>query len=234
MKLLRLELAAFGSLSGIQLDLATPEPCLHVIYGANEAGKSTALRALSGLFYGIPENTPDAHRFKPNDLRIGALLCDARGRELYVMRRKGRKHTLLGRDGEPLHGPDVSWISAGVSEAQFRSLFALGYDTLEEGADELLGSAGELGESLFTAGVGGAGAHTVLEALSREADALYRPRGRNQRLNEVLLAFEEAKRGVRESAIRAEAYSDQQRGIAEAEAEVARRQQARQQLIAER
>jgi uncharacterized protein YhaN len=234
MKLVRLDLLAFGSLHGISLDLASAEPCLHLVYGANEAGKSTALRALQGLFYGIPENTPDAHRFKAGELRVGALLCDARGREQYVVRRKGRKHTLASRDGSPLHGPDVSWISAGVSETQFRSLFALGYDTLEEGADELLGAAGELGESLFTAGTGGAGAHSVLEALQREADAIYRPRGRNQRLNEVLLAFDQAKRNVREQAIRAEAYTEQQRAIGEAEAEVGRWQRERQQLTAER
>ncbi|HKP57729.1 MAG TPA: AAA family ATPase, partial [Polyangiales bacterium] len=234
MKLVRLDLLAFGSLHGISLDLACAEPCLHLVYGANEAGKSTALRALQGLFYGIPENTPDAHRFKAGELRVGALLCDARGREQYVVRRKGRKHTLVARDGSALHGPDVSWISAGVSEAQFRSLFALGYDTLEEGADELLGAAGELGESLFTAGTGGVGAHSVLDELRKEADAIYRPRGRTQRLNEVLLAFEEAKRNVREQSIRAEAYTEQQRAITEAEAEVGRWQRERQQLTAER
>ncbi len=234
MRLLRLELAAFGSLASTGIDLACEQPCLHLVYGPNEAGKTTALRALHGLFYGIPEDTPDAHRFRPSELRVGALLCDARGRELYVVRRKGRKHTLLGADGSPLPAEDHSWVNAGVSEAQFRSMFALSYDTLEEGADELLGSAGELGQSLFSAGAGGVGAHAVLEALQREADAIYRPRGRTQRLNEALAAFEGAKRAVREQAIRSEAFSDQQRGIDAADAEARSHQLQRQELSAER
>jgi uncharacterized protein YhaN len=234
MKLLRLDLLAFGPLQTTTLDLASEAPCLHVVYGANEAGKSTALRALHGLFYGIPENTIDAHRFKASELRVAALLQDARGRELYVVRRKGRKQTLAAADGTPLAGADASWITAGMPEAQFRSMFALSYDTLEEGADELLGSAGELGQSLFSAGTGGTGAHAVLEALRHEADSLYRPRGRTQRLNGALAAFEEARRAVREQSIRAEAFAEQQRAIDEAETDAGRLQLQRHDLMAER
>jgi uncharacterized protein YhaN len=234
MKLLRLDLLAFGPLQGTTIELATDAPCLHLVYGPNEAGKSTALRALHGFFYGIPEATPDAHRFRASELRVAALLQDARGRELYVVRRKGRKQTLAAADGTPLAGADVSWVTAGMPEAQFRSMFALSYDTLEQGADELLGSAGELGQSLFSAGTGGVGAHAVLESLRQEADALYRPRGRMQRLNAALTAFEEAKRSVREQSIRAEAFTEQQRSIEAAEEDAGRLQLQRQQLMAER
>lgn len=234
MKLLRFDLLAFGPLQATTIDLASDAPCLHLVYGANEAGKSTALRALHGLFYGIPEGTPDAHRFRASELRVAALLQDARGRELYVVRRKGRKQTLAGSDGTPLAGADASWITAGMPEAQFRSMFALSYDTLEQGADELLGSAGELGQSLFSAGTGGVGAHAVLESLRQEADALYRPRGRTQRLNVALAAFEDAKRSVREQSIRAEAFAEQQRSIESAEEDAGRLQLQRQQLMAER
>jgi uncharacterized protein YhaN len=233
-KLLRLDLLAFGSLSAATIDLASDGPCLHLVYGANEAGKSTALRALHGLFYGIPESTLDTHRFRGNELRIAALLQDARGRELYVVRRKGRKQTLAAADGTPLAGADASWITAGMPEAQFRSMFALSYDTLEQGADELLGSAGELGQSLFSAGTGGAGAHAVLESLRQEADALYRPRGRTQRLNAALAVYEAAKRSVREQSVRAESFAEQQRAIESAEEDAGRLQSQRQQLMAER
>jgi uncharacterized protein YhaN len=233
-KLLRLDVLAFGSLSGATIDLSSDGPCLHLVYGSNEAGKSTALRAVHGLFYGIPEATLDAHRFRGSELRIAALLQDARGRELYVVRRKGRKQTLAAADGTPLAGADASWITAGMPEAQFRSMFALSYDTLEQGADELLGSAGELGQSLFSAGTGGTGAHAVLESLRQEADALYRPRGRTQRLNAALAAYEAAKRSVREQSVRAESFAEQQRAIEAAEQDTSRLQLQRQQLMAER
>jgi uncharacterized protein YhaN len=232
-KLERLELLAFGSLRDVALDLGASAPCLHVIYGPNEAGKSTALRALSGLFYGIPATTPDAHSIEPARLRVGALLCDARGRRLHVVRRKGLKQTLLGADGEPLAPAEASWVNAGMPESTFHTLFGLSYDSLHRGAEELLSSAGDLGQSLFTAAVGGGRVRRVLESLRAEADALFRPRGRTQRLNAALLQYEQAKHKKGEG-VKPEAFALQQRGIEEATAEGERLTHRSLQLRAER
>ena len=57
MKILRLDLRAFGPFSDVSLDLAAGSEGFHLIYGPNEAGKSSALRALRNLLYGIPGNT---------------------------------------------------------------------------------------------------------------------------------------------------------------------------------
>lgn len=233
MKLLRLELLAFGSLRDVRLDFASEQPCLHVIYGPNEAGKSTALRALSGFFYGIPSNTPDAHSIEPAKLKLSALLCDARGRELHVVRRKGRTNTLLDANGEPLVGADVSWMTAGVAESTFRSLFGLSFDTLHGGAEELLGSAGDLGQSLFTAAVGGGRVRAVLQGLQAEADALFRPKGRTQPLNAALSAFDAAKKKSREVS-KPDALASQQEGIEVAERRAALCDEQLRQLRAER
>jgi uncharacterized protein YhaN len=224
MKLLRLELIAYGSLKGVELDFASREPCLHVVYGANEAGKSTALRAISGLFYGIPETTPDVHSIKGPELRVGALLRDAHGRELHVIRRKGRKDTLRSASGEPLEGADASWLSAGVSEGTFHALFGLNFASLHEGADELLGSAGDLGQSLFSAAVGGSGVRALMEALRHESEQLFKPRGQTQKLNAALKLFEEAKKRSREQAMAASAFTDQQAAIDAAQCEAERLQ----------
>ena len=53
MRLATLRLTAFGPFTDRDLELG--ESDFQLIYGLNEAGKSTALRALSGLFFGIPE-----------------------------------------------------------------------------------------------------------------------------------------------------------------------------------
>ncbi len=218
MKILRLDLRAYGRFVDKTLDLSAPG--LHLFYGRNEAGKSTALRAITSLFYGIGADTADAHSLEPSKLRIGALLCDARGRELYVLRRKGNKNTLQDESGQSLAGSDASWLHAGMSEAQFCSLFGLSYETLRLRADELLQGGGELGESLFGAGVGGRSVHGVLEALRAEADELYRPKGQKQKLNEALSALRSEKEHIRDSALQAEAFSSQEAGIAQSEREL--------------
>ena len=59
MKILKLNLTAFGPFTDAQLDLSKGNQGLHVIYGPNEAGKSSSLRAITDLLYGIPARTPD-------------------------------------------------------------------------------------------------------------------------------------------------------------------------------
>ena len=49
MKLLTLELIAFGPFAGTALDFSAGAEGLHLVYGPNEAGKSSALRAVRQL-----------------------------------------------------------------------------------------------------------------------------------------------------------------------------------------
>ena len=59
MRLLELRLLAYGPFTEVELDLDCGAPALHVLHGRNEAGKSTTLRALTGLLFGIEERTRD-------------------------------------------------------------------------------------------------------------------------------------------------------------------------------
>jgi uncharacterized protein YhaN len=141
-----------------------------------------------------------------------------------VIRRKGRKDTLRGGQGEVLEGADASWLHAGVAESTFRALFGLNFATLHEGAAELLSSAGDLGQSLFSAAVGGSGVRTLMEALRHESEQLFKPRGQTQKLNAALKQFEEAKKRSREQAMQASAFTDQQAAIDAAQLEAERLQ----------
>ncbi|HTU60763.1 MAG TPA: AAA family ATPase, partial [Polyangiales bacterium] len=219
MKLRSLELRAFGSLRDVRLDFTDDAPRLHVIYGPNEAGKSTALRALRGLFFGIASNTRDAHSIKPADLRVAALLSDSEGRQRYVVRRKGLKDTLRAEDDKtPLSAEEVLWVTAGMHASTFESQFGLTFDTLHRGADELLGSGGDLGQSLFAAAVNGGQVRRVLEGLEAEAEALFRKKGVKMPLNVAIAQFEQAKRESREHATRADVFEQQQSEVEAAQA----------------
>jgi uncharacterized protein YhaN len=56
MRIHGLDMRAFGPFTDAVLDFGTPEPCdLHVIFGSNEAGKSSALRALKAWLFGFPD-----------------------------------------------------------------------------------------------------------------------------------------------------------------------------------
>jgi len=67
MKILQLNLLAFGPFTDTVLNLNEGHEGLHIIYGLNEAGKSSSLRALLQLLYGI--RTPDDFRHPYSKLR---------------------------------------------------------------------------------------------------------------------------------------------------------------------
>ena len=103
MKLLRLDLLAFGPFTDVSLPLDDGQHGLHIIYGPNEAGKSSALRALTQLLYGIPHNSTDNFVHAHQNLRIAAELQNENGEVLHCIRCKGRTSTLRADDDSQVH-----------------------------------------------------------------------------------------------------------------------------------
>lgn len=232
MTLLELGLLAFGPFTDVRLDLSQPG-AVHLIYGPNEAGKSTALRAITNVLYGIPVNTQDAHRHAMPDLRIAARVSDGNGRSLGIVRRKGAKNTLLDTSGNPLGEDALAPLLAGVSEAVFRTMFGLDHVTLRAGAEALLQGKGAVGESLFAAAIGGPRLHALLAELDEEAVALYNRRSHKPLVNEAIKAYLAADKRSRDSVRSADAYRAQQEGLTQARAENAALVDARRALGAE-
>jgi uncharacterized protein YhaN len=219
MRLARLDLIAYGGFEGRSIDLSARG--LHVVYGANEAGKSTTLRAILGFLYGFDHRTKDAYLVKMSELRVGALVEGPSGESLELVRRKGRENTLLDASGAPVDEAVLRNLLHGLSQEAFRTSFGLDAPRLREGAAALLAGHGDLGEGLFDASLGGSGAaHGLLKDLRGRADALFRPQGSARPLNEALRAYQEAKARVRDLASNPDAYQTQLRSIAEAEAAV--------------
>lgn len=212
MRIAALQLIAYGPFRGLELDLSAPG--IHVVFGRNEAGKSTTLRAITGLLYGIDTRTPDAHVHKPAELRIGGTLVGGDGAKVRVVRRKGVSkggpNTLLDERGGALDEAVVQKLTHGVSEETFRHAFGLDHDTLRRGAEALLEGRGDIGGSLFDASVGGGGdARRLLAELTDEADRLYKPRATAPLLNAALKELEVAKKNIKEKLSDPEAYTKQ-------------------------
>ncbi|WP_437777418.1 AAA family ATPase [Sorangium sp. So ce1097] len=199
-QILELHLLAFGPFTDLRLDFSAPSPGLHVIYGPNEAGKSTALRAIRGLLYGIPHITPDAHLHHNTDLRVGGRLAGRGDAALALVRRKGRVKTLRDPDDNPLDDGALGPLLGGVTEDLFRTSFGLDHDTLRQGAEALLQGKGDVGQSLFGAGLGGPGLQQLLTTLRQEADEIFTPQARTRPLNEAIKTFEEARSRAKSAA----------------------------------
>lgn len=209
MKILELQLRAFGGFSDFCLDLSGGSEGLHIIYGPNEAGKSTARRALTNLFYGIPHLSSDDFRHGRQDLRIAARLRRADASEFAFTRRKGTKNTLLDFAGAEALAPDaLDPCLAGVEKSVFETLFCLDHDELVKGSESILQGSGAVGEALFSAGMGGANLRAYLRELDAEAETLFKRQGHNQRINAGLKNFRETRDRIRAASLTGAAWAE--------------------------
>ncbi len=213
MRILELDLLAFGGFADRSLDFSRKAGALHVVYGPNEAGKSTCLRAVETLLFGFEHNTKDAHQHPTDKLRVGGRLEGQGGKILSIVRRKKQKGSLRGPDDEPVDEDELRAMLHGVDRSLFRALYGLDHVRLREGARALLDARGGLGESLFEAGLAGAGVAKLSRALRDEADALWSPTARKRPLAEALRAYSSARVDERRDATRLDVVRDQEQGI---------------------
>jgi len=224
MRLEALRLIAFGPFTDVNLDLSGGSPGgVHVIYGPNEAGKSTSLRAVTGLFFGIPHQSADAHLHPSSKLCVGAEISDGDER-FFLTRLKRRKDDLVDENGQALVENPLPALLGNIDEHSFRARFGLDQVELERGAEALLGGSEQ---GLFAAGTAGAEVREVLDSLARTTEEIYRPRGSKPLLNRALLEYERATRDARRAERPPEKWLEQKRAHEQALALVVERRQQR-------
>lgn len=209
MKLVRLLLQAFGPFTNKVVDFPVGTADLHLIHGPNEAGKSSALRAMTDLRFGIPVRSPDDFVHAAGDLRIAGVFLDQAGNRVGLIRRKGRGATLsrlnLGTE-EPdttltVDGTQERELTGGLERTEFEAMFGLNHARLREGGKLLLNGEGDLGSALFEASAGTHGIAALLAALEADEKKLYSSHGRAQNavINEARRKLEEHRQAWRQA-----------------------------------
>ena len=202
MRVMTLHLKAYGPFTDVRLDFAGALPGLNVVHGANEAGKSSALRALKDFLYGIPERTRDGFLHGNDQLRIGGTLRLADGREGSFVRRKGRKNTLLTPDeGGAVDDRELALFLSGVSREMFATMFGIDHEELVRGGNELLTQRGRVGEALLAAAIGSEKFRALLKELEEAAAELFLPRASKPRINAGLAEFKALRDRARREAL---------------------------------
>ena len=185
MRIEQLNLMAYGPFTDKVLEFDAAN--FHVIYGPNEAGKSSALRALTALLYGVSNTTKsttaDDQLHKKTDLRIGGVLRSAGGDRLEVVRRKGTKKTLMAPNGGTLDDQSLMPYIQGVSKELFTTLFGIDHKALVQGGKDIVEQKGDVGQALFSAASGSSALHQVLAELDKQAQDLFKPTGRTSKIN---------------------------------------------------
>ncbi|WP_214629073.1 AAA family ATPase [Paenibacillus agaridevorans] len=199
MKLIEARIDGYGELNDRSIGLDAP---VIVVYGPNEAGKSTLFGFLRTMLYGFPRRSSPGERHEPaGGGRHGGRLvfADAQGfgflLERYAaiaggkpkvkqwQRDNGEKWLNDTKFGTERVLEQAAWegqFLGGVQERLYRQLFAI---TLSELMEVGTLSGGELGRYLYQAGwEEGRAVAAAEKRIQAEMDELFKPKGTNQRL----------------------------------------------------
>ena len=230
MRIRELRLLRYGKFTDRLLALPHAPQDIHLVVGANEAGKSTMRRALSDWLFGFPMRSTGMDFLHPmQDLRLGGIIEDnalsredhssgqdtvtggtnekgssnGQIRSLNFERRKGQKNTLRTPADEPL--PDSTlheWLGSLQAE-EFRRMYALDHATLVEGSESILQASDDIGRMLFQAAAGIEHLGDALKTLQQEADSLWAPRKSGNRVfYQQQDAYEDARRTLGQAQLR--------------------------------
>lgn len=226
MRLLELHLKAFGPFTDCLIPLGGANQRLVLVHGMNEAGKSSALRAITALRFGFPERTTDDFIHDYPSLRVGGVFVDAEGTQYSLMRRKGRSVTLkfvdFTRGGTELPDPVpsgvVGLLTTGLRAEEYETMFGLDHARLRAGGAALERGDGELGAALFEASTGVVDVAAILTRLNDVGREYYNPaaQSRNAKFNLALTEYRQQSERHRGLTVRPTKWEQLQRAWGDA------------------
>jgi uncharacterized protein YhaN len=187
MRLRRLALSRYGMFTDRTIDFGEAiegEPDLHLVYGPNEAGKSTAFAGFLDLLFGIELQSRYGFLHPYETMRVGGCLeLSVGSREL--MRIKKPQPTLRDANNQPVAESLILGDLGGLDRNAYRTMFSLDDETLEAGGNSILASNGELGLLLFSASAGLAELSKTLVDLRLKTDGFTWPNARSGELHQL-------------------------------------------------
>ena len=209
MKLLQLDLLAVGPFTQVSLDFSNGNHGLHLVFGPNEAGKSSALRAITDFFYGFPSRTSDDFLHPYKNLRVGGTVGHSDGTVQRLVRRKGNQNTLRDEsDTSPVSDEILRKYLGDVDRTAFATMFGINHESLRKGGQDLVAGGGEIGEALFASAAGLSELRSVQSGLSEELQSLFKPHGPGGTLGAAIKAYDGAREKRKRSFVSSEIWEN--------------------------
>lgn len=189
-----------------RLDFGEEKNGLYLIYGPNEAGKSTLLQALLDWLFGGKIEGSWKGRYISRS-KLSGVIEDGESRPLRLVRKKKYSQLVLDEEESDVTEERIFQLLNGYDKEKFSLLFGFDHERLRNGGESLLQSGGQAGISLFETGSGLAFLQNLVKELSDRSSALLDPRfpsNSKKAVNLAYRAFTDAERAVRASAIRGE------------------------------
>lgn len=210
MRIESLSIERYGIHADRRFDFA---PGLQVIYGPNEAGKTTLLQLVRDLFFGFKDRHPYKFEEHAGPLKAAAVCETREGRRFSFFRQKGRPDLVTGEFSgtrESIDADKLERLLGGISPSTYPQIFAFSIDELRKGG-ELLKEAG-LHRALFGVGMGGLPQLQALQQRVQKVQSeLLNTHGaaKKQVINGLLDQIQKAKETHKQSLLRPQEYTRQ-------------------------
>lgn len=202
MQIQRLHFHPFGPFEDKSLDFSSSPLGLHIVYGQNEAGKSSSLRAISDLLFGFQHKTSDNWLFDNNKLCISADLLLSDETLLQISRFKRRKNDLIDLQAQlPIDQQLLTRQLGGLNREAFLHTFGISHESLRLGVESILAAGGDLGQTLFAASSGINQLNALMKRLEEKQAALFSPNARKPAINSAIQRIKDSTQALREATV---------------------------------
>ncbi|MBM82863.1 MAG: hypothetical protein CMJ78_20060 [Planctomycetaceae bacterium] len=219
MKLLELKIENYGIYADRSIQLN--DSGFQVIYGPNEAGKSTLLQLIRELLFGFAHQNP--YDLKNHSGKLAAIArCQLRdGNVIKFRRQKGRTGTVNGEfEGSLDTFDDIGLrnILGAANADLYKHVFGFSLKELESGEQSLKDA--NLNEAMFGSGLGGlANFQSVQQTIQKQQKELFSKRASKPVINKLLTEIQTQKNEIRELSVKPRDYEQLNGSLAQKELE---------------
>ncbi|MGG1685634.1 AAA family ATPase [Pseudalkalibacillus sp. NRS-1564] len=207
MRLLGLTIYGFGKFENYEIEDVSTE--LQLIFGENEAGKSTLISFVEYVLFGFPSRQENYYEMNHLSRFGGSLFVEESGEAFRIERTRDRNSENLYiyfRDGTSGNSDDLKKLLKGMNRASFRQIYFCNLTTLnndhhydEEAWNQVLYEAGMSG---------GASLLEIEKNFDKWQGEIFKPGGRKPQLNQDVESYESLKKKTNEWEKKNENYNE--------------------------
>jgi uncharacterized protein YhaN len=177
------------------IDRFSPE--IQVIYGQNEAGKSTIMAFIHAIFFGFPAKSQNELRYEPKrGFKYGGkITVETKAQRILTIERVAGRAAGDVRVTDQ-HGAicDIAEVLGGLDKTMYKGVFSFNIMDIQ---NLKLIDSDQLGGYLFSSGlIGNDQLHKLSQALTKEQEERFKPNGRKPVINKALNAIKEEGKAV--------------------------------------
>lgn len=168
---------------------------LQVIYGENEAGKSTIMSFIHSIIFGFPSKQQTENRYQPKKGTVygGYLIIRTEDNKIIKVERLPGKvggEVVIEVDDTVQGVEYLQTILSGIDRDTYRSIFSFDIHGLQQ-IQKM--NSDQIGKFLFLSSIYGADAlFTIENTLIKQQESLFKPSGKRPIINEALFKLKES------------------------------------------